>query len=119
MFLIVNQKDLGMAFNDTSRPIGIDAAYGVNLMYRSVKKGGITNWGNYSNERVDELAQKAMEEADDTKRNAMLAEVQEIIMDQVVLVPVLEYAYQYAWRDGIKGVTVHAEAQPRFYDLHE
>ncbi len=113
------KKDLGMALNDTSRPIGIDAAYSVALQYVSVSKGGINNWGNYSNERVDSLLLEAKDEADQNKRNAILAEIQDIVMDELALVPVLEYEFQYAWREGIKGVSVHAEGQPRFYDLHK
>jgi len=31
----------------------------------------------------------------------------------------MEYKYQYAWREGVKGVSVHGEGQPRFYDLHK
>lgn len=111
------KKDLGMALNDTSRPIGIDAAYSVMLQYVSVSKGGINNWGNYSNEKVDDLFFKVKAEADEEKRDAMLKEIQNIIMDEIALVPVLEYQYQYAWREGVKGVSVHAEGQPRFADL--
>ncbi len=113
------KKDLGMALNDTSRPIGIDAAYSVALQYVSVAKGGINNWGNYSNERVDAMLLEAKDEPDQNKRNALLAEIQDIIMDELALVPVMEYKFEYAWREGIKGVSVHAEGQPRFYDLHK
>jgi len=113
------KKDLGMALNDTSRPIGIDAAYAVMLQYVTVSKGGINNWGNYSNERVDDLFFKVKGEADQAKRDAMLKEIQDIIMDELALVPVMEYKYQYAWREGVKGVSVHGEGQPRFYDLHK
>ena len=113
------KKDLGMALNDTSRPIGIDAAYAVMLQYVTVSKGGINNWGNYSNEKVDELFFAVKGEADQAKRDAMLKEIQDIIMDELALVPVLEYKYQYAWREGVKGVSVHGEGQPRFYDLHK
>jgi peptide/nickel transport system substrate-binding protein len=113
------KKDLGMALNDTSRPIGIDASYAVMLQYVTVAKGGLNNWGNYSNARVDELFFKVKGEADQVKRNAMLKEIQETIMDELALVPVLEYKHQYAWREGVSGVAVHAEAQPRFYDLRK
>ncbi len=44
-----------MAVEDTSRPFGIDAAYSLLLYFVTVQKGGLLNWGNYSNERVDEL----------------------------------------------------------------
>lgn len=113
------KKDLGMALNDTSRPIGIDAAYAVMLQYVTVSKGGINNWGNYSNEKVDDLFFAVKGEADQAKRDAMLKEIQDIIMDELALVPVMEYKYQYAWREGVKGVSVHGEGQPRFYDLHK
>jgi peptide/nickel transport system substrate-binding protein len=113
------KKDLGMALNDTSRPIGIDAAYAVMLQYVSVSKGGLNNWGNYSNPRVDELFFAVKGEADQTKRDTMLKEIQDTIMDELALVPVLEYKHEYAWREGVKGVSIHAEGQPRFFDLHK
>ena len=113
------KKDLGMALNDTSRPIGIDAAYAVALHYVTPSKGGINNWGNYSNERVDAMLLQAKDEPDQNKRNDLLRQIQEIIMDEVAIVPVMEYKFEYAWREGIKGVSVHAEGQPRFYDLHK
>ena len=111
------KKDLGMALNDTSRPFGIDAAYSVMLQYVSVSKGGLNNWGNYSNPRVDELAFASKDEPDKAKRDAMLKEIQDTIMDELALVPVLEYKHEYAWREGLKGLSIQPEAQPRFFDL--
>ena len=51
------------------------------------------------------------------KRDAMLKEIQDTIMDELALVPVLEYKHEYAWREGLKGLSIQPEAQPRFFDL--
>lgn len=113
------KKDLPMVINDTSRPFGVDAAYTLLLNFVTVAKGGINNWGNYSNERVDELYNLAKGESDTTKRNAILAEAQVILMDEVAWISVVEFKTQFAWREGLTGVTLHPEGQLRFVDLKE
>ena len=113
------KKDLPMGMNDTSRPFGIDTAYAVLLHFVTVAKGGLNNWGNYSNDRVDELFLQAKVEGDEARRNAQLAELQEILMQEVAWVSVVEFKTQFAWTSGLKGVTLHPEAQLRFSDLSE
>ncbi len=113
------KKDLPMAINDTSRPFGVDAAYSVLLHFVTVAKGGLNNWGNYSNERVDELYNLAKLEGDETKRDALLAEAQEILMAEVAWISIVEYKTQFAWREELTGVTLHPEGQLRFVDLEE
>jgi len=46
---------------------------------------------NYESKNVDDLYVKLKNEADNTKRDAMLAEVQEQLMTDVTWVPVVEY----------------------------
>ncbi|MCH8111463.1 MAG: ABC transporter substrate-binding protein, partial [Proteobacteria bacterium] len=113
------KKDLPMAINDTSRPFGVDAAYSVFLNFVTVSKGGINNWGNYSNDTVDGLYEKAKVEPDTDKRNAFLADVQEILMEEVAWISIVEFKTQFAWREELTGVTLHPEGQLRFVDLKE
>ena len=113
------KKDLPMAINDTSRPFGVDAAYSVFLNFVTVSKGGINNWGNYSNDTVDGLYDKAKIEPDTDKRNAFLADAQEILMEEVAWISIVEFKTQFAWRDELSGVTLHPEGQLRFVDLSE
>ena len=68
---------------------------------------------------MDELYNLAKLEGDVAKRNAILAEAQELIMSEVASIPVVEFKTQFAWREGLSGVTLHPEGQLRFVDLKE
>ena len=113
------KKDLQMPLNDTSRPLAVDGAYSIMLNFRQVAQGGINNWMNYDNARVNDLAKMALDEPDLAKRNALMAEAQDITFSEVGWVPVLEFKTMFAWKEGLKGISLQPEAQLRYYDLND
>jgi peptide/nickel transport system substrate-binding protein len=72
---------------------------------------------NYESTTVDDLYVKLKNEADNTKRDAMLAEVQEQLMTDVTWVPVVEYQTQWAHSDKLSGIKWHPDNGVRFADL--
>ena len=112
------KKDLPMAIIDTSKPIGIDAAYAVALNFLTPEKGGLNNFMRYSNPKVDALFEQAKSEVDVTKQNALLVEIQETFMFEVGWVPLVEYKTQFAWRESkVDGITLHSDGNVRFVDF--
>jgi peptide/nickel transport system substrate-binding protein len=112
------KKDLPLALIDHSKPIGIEAGYAIQLLYVSREKGGISNYSLYSNPDVDRMwLENAKEEGDDAKRNDVMAQIQEIVMKEVVIAPIAETKLQWAMSDKLSGVGFHPEQALRFYDL--
>ena len=72
---------------------------------------------NFSNDTVDALFAKAIVEGDTAVRNALLAEIQDILAEQVTWLPLVEWKTQWAFSNRIKGLTWHADNTVRWYDL--
>lgn len=90
-------KDLPLAIDDQEKPIAADAGYAIQLFFVTGSKGGLNNMMNYSNAQVDDLwLNKAKNEADIDKRNELLGQIQEIIMDDVAWIPLVEWKTQVA-----------------------
>jgi peptide/nickel transport system substrate-binding protein len=100
------KKDLPLALYDTSKPIGVDTLYAINLYYVT-PPFGVINSTNYSNKRVDEIFRLARVELDEAKRQALLDEAQTILGEELPHLPILETKLQYATVDGLKGVVIH------------
>jgi len=113
------KKDLPFALVDDEKPIGVDAAYALLLYHVSAKGGGLNNMANYESAKVDELFKSALTEADNTKRNALLAEAQNILAQDINLLPIVMWKTQWAFSDKIKGMTWHADNIVRWFDLSE
>ncbi len=111
------KKDLPFALNDQEKPIGVDAGYATQLFFVSTEKGGLNNMVNFSNDTVDALFAKAIVEGDTAVRNALLAEIQDILAEQVTWLPLVEWKTQWAFSNRIKGLTWHADNTVRWYDL--
>jgi peptide/nickel transport system substrate-binding protein len=113
------KKDLPFALVDDEKPIGVDAAYALLLYHVSAGAGGLNNMANYENAKVDELFRAALTEPDNAKRNALLAEAQEILAREINLLPIVMWKTQWAFNERIKGMTWHADNVVRWYDLSE
>lgn len=111
------KKDMPLGLTDHVKPIGVDAAYGILLSYVTAAKGGIMNAMNYSNEAVDNALFSTLNEADDTKRAATLADIQETLMEELAMVPILEYKTHWALSDEIAGVVWHPDNALHWYDF--
>lgn len=111
------KKDLPFALNDQEKPIGVDAGYATLLFFVSGDRGGLNNMVNYSNRKLDDLFAKANIEPDDAKRNAQLAEIQDMLQEDVTWLPVVEWKTQWGFSKKLKGLTWHADNSVRWYDL--
>lgn len=111
------KRDLPFAVNDQEKPIGVDAGYATQLFFVSLDKGGINNMVNYANPDVDADWFKARVEPDTAKRNAILATIQDRIMQDVAWLPVVEYKTQWAMSSKIDGLSWSPDNSVRFYDL--
>ncbi len=65
------------------------------------KKLGSWNFGGYSNARVDELLPLLQKELDDSKRQAMIDEVHQILIDDVAYVPMYIQPLVWGSKDNI------------------
>ncbi len=110
------KKDLPLGLTDHVKPIGVDAGYGVQLSYVSSAKGGILNSMNYVNDTVDAKFFEMLVEGDTGKRNALLAEIQDQLMADVAVAPIVEFKTNWAISDKIKGVTWHPDNSIHWYD---
>lgn len=98
------KRDLPLAINDQEKPIVPDAGYAVQLFFISPENGGLNNMVNYSNEEVDRLwLDQAKNEQDPERRNAVLAEIQEILMREVAWLPIVVWRTQVALNEQLGG----------------
>ena len=98
------QRDLPFALNDQEKPIAPDAGYAIQLFFVSPEAGGLNNMVNYRNEQVDDLwLNQAKVEEDPEARNEILAEAQEILMNDVAWLPVVIYQTQVALNNQLTG----------------
>jgi peptide/nickel transport system substrate-binding protein len=111
------KRDLPFAINDQEKPIGVDAGYATQLFFVSPENGGLNNMVNYRNGDMDAIWARARVEPDSATRDTMLAEIQDILMDDVVWGPLVEYKTQWAYSDSLKGMQWHADNSVRFFDL--
>ncbi|MDA0369695.1 MAG: ABC transporter substrate-binding protein [Proteobacteria bacterium] len=112
------KKDLPFALINHSKPIGVEAGYAIQLLYVSRDKGGLSNYSLYSNPTVDQMwLEQAKNEPDDGKRNNLMAQIQDILMKEVVIAPLVENRLQWAMSDKVSGVGFHPEQALRWHDL--
>lgn len=94
------QGDMPMFLRDRIRPFGPDAAYAALLLYVSTENGGLINAGRYVNEQVDELF-FASQVTVGEEREAALFELQDIVMEELPMIPIALVPSEIAVRNGI------------------
>jgi peptide/nickel transport system substrate-binding protein len=94
------KRDMPMFLRDRIRPFGPDAAYAALLLYVSTESGGLINAGNYKSAEVDELF-FASQQTTGEEREAALHELQDIVMDDLPMVPIALVPSEIAVRKGI------------------
>lgn len=65
---------------------------------------GASNWGHYSNPKVDEALRVASAEFDDAKREAVLRDSVALVREDVGIIPLYHYKNIWAARKGLKVV---------------
>jgi len=100
------KKDLPFSLYDQSKPIGVDAAYALQLYFVSAPRG-VNNMTNFSDPELDALFTKAQVEPDNAKRNEYLAGAQEVLMNKLAWIPLIENKLQFAMQAKVKGLVLH------------
>lgn len=85
-----------------SNPVG-DADYFLTQLFHSANKGASGNQTFYENAEVDRLLEEGRKENDETKRQEIYTEVQEILIDEAPMVYVHHQAYLSGVSDQIEG----------------
>ena len=112
----VTKFDLPMWIRDQLQPIGPDAAYTILLFYVSKKNGGLVDSPNQNIPSVD-AAFVASQKATGAARKAILAKAQQTLMDELPLVPIVEYPTWFAVRKGIGPIEGRANNTITFWNI--
>ena len=110
------KKDIPFGIVDDQTPIVVDAGYMI-AAWVSPEHGGQDLIVNYDNTEVDNLFVALKAETDDTRRNGLLAQVQDILQRDLPWMPAVEVKTHWAFADNLKGLTWHADNSVRWYDL--
>ena len=100
------KKDLPFGLQDQSKPIVIDPVYAMRLNYVTPPQG-VSNASNFSNAEFDGLFNKLQLETDPATRQTELTRAQNILAENLPIIPVLETKLLYAQQANIQGVTLH------------
>ena len=111
------KKDLPLGLTDHVKPIGVDAGYGVLLSFVSTENGGVLNSMNYSSEFVDNTYFATVNEPNTLTRNRLLATIQDRLMQDLAVVPIVEYKTNWAYSNKIEGITWHPDNALHWYDF--
>lgn len=80
-----------------------DADYNQFNLFHSSSIGPTGNISFYNNPKVDELMEKARQESDPDARNALYAELQQIELDEVPVIPIRSLTHLAAVSNDVKG----------------
>ena len=92
-----------------------DAA-GIQLFYDSKNYGGF-DWSRVQDPEIDGIIAAQATELDPAARNALLARLQEKIMDEALIYPLYQGAFLYGVRDGVEGFHTNKLAYPYYADV--
>ena len=90
-----------------SNPVG-DADYFLSQLFDSANKGLAGNRSFYDNPKVDELLKEGSQEIDETKRQAIYSEIQEILIEEAPMVYVHHQAYLTGVSNDIEGYWINS-----------
>ncbi|MBE9605515.1 ABC transporter substrate-binding protein [Acetobacteraceae bacterium H6797] len=111
------KKDLAMFISDTEKPVGPDVVYATRLYFVSPEAGGVNNITNYSNPELDRLFTAAQTQPDPAQRAPLVAQIQNLLQNQLAWVPLLETRTQWAFSDKLSGLTWHPDNSLRLFEL--
>ena len=89
-----------MMISFTMCPTG-DPLYFANIAF---KTGGSSNYGHYSNEKVDAIIEQMTQEFDIEKRAELAKEAQKLILEDAGFIVVGHSKYVYVMNSNLKGL---------------
>ena len=114
---VLVKRDLPFFVNDNEKPIGVDAGYATLLFFVSTAQGGLNNMVNYESKVVDDLWAQAKTDPSVESRDALLAQVQKQLQEDVAWAPVVQYDNQWISAPGLSGLVLHPDNSVHFSDL--
>lgn len=114
---VLHQPDAYDAYGNSR--VGIDPD-DLRMFYHSEKtydKGG-ANIAWYNGLEVDELLEQGEVEMDPTKRTDLYKEVQQILMNEVVSIPIYLLPYTIATSSDVQGIKFDSIGYPLFFDAN-
>lgn len=114
---VLVKRDLPFFVNDNEKPIGVDAGYATLLFFVSAAQGGLNNMVNYESKVVDDLWAQAKTDPSVESRDALLAQVQKQLQEDVAWAPVVQYDNQWISAPGLSGLVLHPDNSVHFMDL--
>lgn len=111
------RKDLPTAILDWLYPYVPDVGYHTQLFFLPPEMGGVNNVMNYASDEVTGLWAEAAGMPDGPERNALLAQIQERVMEDLPWIPLLERRTQIAVRAGITGFEGRPDNIVTFWSL--
>ena len=81
--------------------------------------GGGNNDSGFSNAEYDALISEAKVETDTKKREELLRQAEDILMDEMPVIPVYFYTTVMAWNDDVEGVLVTSLGKVYFKDAYK
>jgi peptide/nickel transport system substrate-binding protein len=90
-----------------SNPVG-DADYFLSQLFDSANKGLAGNRSFYDNPKVDELLKAGSQEIDETARQAIYSDIQEILIEEAPMVYVHHQAYLTGVSNNIEGYWINS-----------
>jgi peptide/nickel transport system substrate-binding protein len=89
----------------------------LNLHFNSADEGG-WNWSKYSNSEIDRLLEQGASTLDEAERSRIYGEIQEILMEDAVMIPLFEHKYIVAAKTNVQGVKFDVRTYPWLYDAY-
>ncbi|MGE6631079.1 peptide ABC transporter substrate-binding protein [Bacillus sp. NPDC077027] len=99
-----DQKALKFQFSQSS--FLADYADPINFL-ESFQTGNAMNRTGWSNKSYDQMIKKASQEADEQKRNDILHEAEQLLMDEAPIIPIHFYNQVHMQKEGVKGIVRH------------
>lgn len=98
--------------------VTLDADYGLYPMFHSENAGESGNRSFFNNERVDSLLEDARESTDESKREELYTEAQQIIVEEVAVVPLYHSVLLAGLQDSVEGFYQFPSSFPFLRDVH-
>ena len=89
-----------------TKALGPEPAVGAYIIFhtKGIQRATFSNNMGYSNPRVDSLFDKTLETVDEQERRQYFYEIQQIISDEVPIIPFREMVQPIAYRKGLVGI---------------
>lgn len=75
---------------------------------------GMFNWTYYKDDKLDSLLDQGITEMDKAKRMEIYAQIQELIMDQALIIPLADSVLLFVLRPEVKGLVVDPRGLPMY-----